>query len=203
MITYKATNIKTGRFYIGSTHNFERRKREHLKSKENLPFQNALRKNTEDFVWEVWEDDCDHPILEQALLDMWVGKEWCYNINSSAIHPPSPRGRMDTKETRKKRSEAQKGKKHTPETIEKLRAISKERGVNAALLNLQKNPKRGKEHPKSKPILLINLETGEEEKFDCVADAAKKYNLSDGHLCAVAKGKRNKHKGYKAQYLAG
>jgi hypothetical protein len=181
---------------------FDRRKKEHLHCKyTNYPFQNALRRNPDDFVWEVWSDDCEYPVLEQALLDMWVGKKWCYNINPSATHPPSPRGRVDTEETRKRRSEAQRGKKHSPDTIEKLRAINKEKGVSPALLNMQKNPKTGKEHPKSRPLLLINLDTGKEEKFDCVTSAAKKYDLNKSHLCAVARGERKKHKGYRAKYL--
>jgi hypothetical protein len=84
MDTYKATNTTNGKFYIGSTTNFERRKYEHLNSTDNLPFQNALRNNPEAFEWEVWSDDSDEPILEQALLDMWYGKECCYNLNSRA-----------------------------------------------------------------------------------------------------------------------
>jgi hypothetical protein len=84
MDTYCATNTTNGKFYIGSTTDFERRKYEHLISPKNLPFQNALRNNPEAFEWEVWSDDSDEPILEQALLDMWYGKECCYNLNSQA-----------------------------------------------------------------------------------------------------------------------
>jgi len=84
MDTYKATNTTNGKFYIGSTTNFDRRKAEHLKSEKTYPFQNALRKNPELFEWEVWSDDCDEPVLEQALLEMWFGKECCYNLNSQA-----------------------------------------------------------------------------------------------------------------------
>lgn len=84
MKTYKATNTKNGKFYIGSTTNFDRRKAEHLSSARNLPFQNALRNDPEAFEWEVWSDDSDEPILEQALLDIWYGKECCYNLNSQA-----------------------------------------------------------------------------------------------------------------------
>lgn len=88
MDTYIATNTLNGKFYIGSSKNFEQRKSQHLKSKENYPFQNSLRKNPKEFEWEVWSDDSDEPILEQALLDMWFGKECCYNLNPSAKHPP-------------------------------------------------------------------------------------------------------------------
>jgi group I intron endonuclease len=203
MQTYKATNTKTGKFYIGSTRNFEKRKAEHLRSKANLPFQNALRKCPEDFAWEVWSDDCNEPILEQALLDMWVGKKCCYNINPSAKHPPSPEGRVDTEETKKRRSRAQIGKKRSPETIEKLKVIMRNRPLPQGLVDMHINPKTGKSHPRSRPIVLINVETKEEEEFECVADAARKYGLNDGHLCATAAGKRKKHKGFRARYLDG
>jgi hypothetical protein len=88
MDTYKATNTTNGKFYIGSTTNFEERKKAHLRSKDKYPFQNALRKNPEVFEWEVWSDEYDEPILEQALLDMWYGKECCYNLNPIANRPP-------------------------------------------------------------------------------------------------------------------
>jgi len=84
MDTYIATNTVDGRFYIGSSTNFERRKHQHLDNTESYPFQNALRKNPEAFEWEVWTDDSDERILEQALLDMWFSCEQCYNLTSKA-----------------------------------------------------------------------------------------------------------------------
>jgi group I intron endonuclease len=97
MDTYIAINTVNGCFYIGSAVNFERRKREHLKSKANLPFQNALRKNPDEFEWEVWSDDSTERILEQALLDMWCGKSQCYNISNSSDCPGSEGGRKGGK----------------------------------------------------------------------------------------------------------
>ena len=91
MDTYKGTNTTNGKFYIGSTRNFESRKKQHLKSKKNHPFQNALRNNPEAFEWEVWSDDSDEPILEQALLDIWFGCEQCYNLNPYADRPHQTR----------------------------------------------------------------------------------------------------------------
>jgi group I intron endonuclease len=88
MITYKATNTSNGKFYIGSTINFEVRKKSHLKDKSNYPFQNALRLNPEAFEWEIVEDESDGRELEQALLDMWFGTEMCYNLSPRADSPP-------------------------------------------------------------------------------------------------------------------
>jgi hypothetical protein len=87
MDTYRATNTLNGKFYIGSSINFEERKKAHLSSKESYPFQNALRKNPEAFEWEVWSDDSDERILEQALLDMFFGTEMCYNLSPYAECP--------------------------------------------------------------------------------------------------------------------
>jgi len=87
MFTYKATNTSNGRFYLGSTLDFEKRKKQHLASNANYPFQNALRKHPDDFVWEYTEDECDEPLLEQALLDMWFGTEMCYNLSPYSDRP--------------------------------------------------------------------------------------------------------------------
>lgn len=87
MITYIARNTINGKFYIGSTVNFNRRKREHLTSTSNYPFHNALRKNPDKFEWEIYEDDCDDRVLEKSLLEMWYGKELCYNLSPNADQP--------------------------------------------------------------------------------------------------------------------
>ena len=135
MLTYIATNTITGKFYIGSTINFKYRKRDHMCSKYKYPFQNSLRRNPDAFIWEIFEDDSDTPILEQALLDMWFGKEQCYNINPKASIPPNLKGHKFSEETLKKRGLSRKGKNyglvgkghgnygkpHTKEAIEKNR----------------------------------------------------------------------------------
>lgn len=85
MITYRAVNTKNGKWYVGSTLNFQQRKRDHLSSKLKTPFYNALRKNPELFVWEILEeDDRDDRQAEQIILDVWVGTEFCYNISTSS-----------------------------------------------------------------------------------------------------------------------
>jgi hypothetical protein len=89
MYTYLATNTANGKFYIGSTKDFDHRKKQHLKSCAEYPFQRALRKNPEAFTWEVYQDDYDEPVLEQALLEMWYGTEQCYNL-SSVVGRPGP-----------------------------------------------------------------------------------------------------------------
>jgi hypothetical protein len=83
MITYRAINKTNGRFYIGSTKDIKRRKRDHRKSRANTPFQLDYRENPENFEWEVYEDESDGRELEEALLEMYAGTELCYNASKS------------------------------------------------------------------------------------------------------------------------
>ena len=84
MDTYRATNTLNGRFYIGSTVNFEGRKKQHLNNNSPYPFHRALQKNPDVFIWEVWVDESQEREMEQALLDMWFGKGQCYNLSPHA-----------------------------------------------------------------------------------------------------------------------
>jgi len=127
MITYRAINTLNGKFYIGSTKNFSKRKQEHLNSSEEFYFQRALRKNPEMFVWETYEDDLENPVLEQALLDMWYGKSQCYNMSPYSSRPPSRKGVKLSSEAYKKlvnrlkNKPPRKGKLHTNETKQKIK----------------------------------------------------------------------------------
>jgi hypothetical protein len=85
MQTYIARNTRNGKFYIGSTKNFNVRKKAHLGNQGNFPFHRDLRKNHNDFEWEVFEDDSEERELEQALLDMFFGKKMCYNLCPFAV----------------------------------------------------------------------------------------------------------------------
>jgi hypothetical protein len=85
MITYLARNTRNGKFYIGSTKDFKKRKKAHLDNKGNFPFHRALRANPEYFEWGTFEDESEGRELEQALLDMFFGTEMCYNLCPSAV----------------------------------------------------------------------------------------------------------------------
>ena len=126
MDTYRATNTTNGKFYIGSTTNFEKRKKAHLRSKDSYPFQNALRKNPDVFEWEVWSDDSSEPILEQALLDVWFGKECCYNLNPFADRGPDRTGQKQPPEFGPRHAEKMRGRKR-PEHSEWMRKNSPSR----------------------------------------------------------------------------
>lgn len=213
MDTYKATNTLNGNFYIGSTTNFEKRKKGHLKSKENYPFQNALRKNPEVFEWEVWSDDSDEPLLEQALLDMWFGKECCYNLNPFAKHPPSWKGRSHSNAFREKMRQIMSGEANKArgggwswsETAKEQASERTQGEGNNAFGETWEWPTEslrfGAKNPSAKRCRVIHLSTGEQQEFNTIKEAAETLGITRQHLAATARGDRKQHKGYKAEYI--
>ncbi len=82
MITYTATNTKTGQFYIGSAKNYchyMNRKGNHHVGKPYNNFRKELQANPLTFVWSYSEDDLETRDFEEALLSLYVGSKWCYN----------------------------------------------------------------------------------------------------------------------------
>lgn len=181
MNTYIATNTLNGKFYIGSSKNFEQRKKEHLAGKENYPFQNALRKNSEIFEWEVTSDDSDEPILEQALLEMFFGTEQCYNLNPIAGRPPNAAGKTRSEETRQRMREAMLGKTPSEETRKKI-----SRGMSGKTLSEETKQKireamYGNKPPNSKAVLAIKPD-GIELYFCSISEAAKEIGIHPNQL---------------------
>jgi len=146
MITYIATNTLNGKFYVGSTVDFESRKKSHLRSDSDYPFHRSLRNNPEAFEWETVVDDSEEPILEQALLDVWFGKEQCYNLSPSAYRPPGMAGKTHTEETKLQMSVVKQGhlngmygRTHSEESRQKM----KQEGESNAMFG-----KKGEDHPR-------------------------------------------------------
>ena len=176
MFTYKATNTLNGKFYIGSSMNFEHRKKAHLNSKEKYPFQSALRKNPEAFEWEVWKDDSENRELEQALLDMWFGKEQCYNLCPIANHVMT--GRKHTEETKQKIRKKKVGSRHNEESKKKMSAAALIHRVGAIITEATKQKLRelntGERHPRYG--MPVSLETRERlSKSNTGKNAGKKW----------------------------
>lgn len=143
---YKIVNKANGKFYIGSSDNINRRFSRHLLDlskdrHDNEHLQKAWKKyGKEAFVFEIYKS-CEPLNLleeEQKELDIWVGKDECYNMRRDAKCPVNI-GEHRSEEIKRKISLAQKGKpkwndeqkehfrqinlgkKHSQETIEKFR----------------------------------------------------------------------------------
>ena len=87
MITYAATNSKTGRFYIGSAKdycNYMNRVGNHHVGNPYSDFRRELQKNPLHFVWEYSEDNSSDREFEESLLEIYVGSKWCYNKSKTS-----------------------------------------------------------------------------------------------------------------------
>ncbi len=190
MITYTATNTRTGQFYIGSTFNFKKRQKEHLSSRDPYPFQRALRKNPEDFVWEWSEDDLEEPVFEQALLDLFFGTKFCYNLSSDATAPM--RGQTHKPETKAKIGAKHKGKKYGPETRAK---IAKAMKGNTNMLG-KKFPGRnaGAFNSQSKK-LEVTFPSGEKKVFDFTNQAVVELGIKQQALSYWARTEKAPRRG--------
>jgi len=96
MITYIATNTKTGKFYIGSAKDYcnymNRRGNHHVrKGKGAGSFQQDLQTDPSAFTWEFFEDELDTREFEESLLAIHVGSELCYNKSRTAGGRNDPR----------------------------------------------------------------------------------------------------------------
>ena len=199
MITYIATNTIDGKFYIGSTTDFPKRKNNHLFCRLKSHFHHALRKNPEAFVWETYEDDCLEPLLEQALLDQWFGKEQCYNLNPIAGRPPDATGLKRSPEAVEKSASKRRGVKRTPEQCKRISEGLKGRKLTETqLASVRKNTQEANNRRKKK-VELTSLKTGEVFVFDSVSEAEKVMGFKN-IACACRETHRTV-KGYRARYL--
>ncbi len=142
MITYTATNTKTGKFYIGSARSYAHymaRIGQHHVNKPYSDFRKDLQADPLAFKWEYSEDDLDTPDFEAALLAIYCGSSWCYNISpytNGSVPGRAQRGYgwSHSEETRQKMSESAK----RPEAQPTYKKEAQSRAVSAT--NAKKQP---------------------------------------------------------------
>jgi hypothetical protein len=145
MVTYKASNVKTGRYYIGSAKTYclyIGRMGYHHYTKNRQQFQMDLQENPKDFVWEILrEDDLETRDYEQELLYSCVSDPLCYNraktCGKTNVNPPEKTftdGERWGKETRQRMSESAK----RPEAQPAHKKEAQSRAVSAT--NAKKQP---------------------------------------------------------------
>jgi group I intron endonuclease len=229
VITYLGITLNNRKFYVGSAVDFERRQKGHLKSKDNYPFQNALRKDPEGVYWIASEDDgLDTREEEQFYLDFYHGSEWCYNLSSRVSHPDREMCRKGGVTTKELHGEQQSewGRQGGAATHLKHPELAKSRGglggkavvaTNAGFLNPEhsesvnnnrrKNSSRngaltGKTNgQKSKRPVEVTLNSGEVLVFDCAGAASKSLNIPRSSLVNHLQGRCTQVHGHTARYI--
>ena len=180
-------------FYFGQSQDLKTRKSQHLHHLKKGTHRNPLMQNVYSKYQEFDFKEVLHcPVeelnqQEQRLLDSFWGTEGCMNISKCAEAPQ--RGLKRSEESKKKMSEAHKGKHHSEETKRKLSEA-------------HKGKKKSEEHKRKlsesrqgdTKHTFIHDEHGEVTTTQF--DLRTKYNLDQSNTSKVIKGKLKSHQGW-------
>lgn len=160
---YFIINLQNGKKYIGSTNCFIKRLRSHnldLRKNQhgNKYLQRAYNKqNGEDFLFKI-NEICENTLdREQELLnEIFLNQnhnDYYYNISTIANSPPNHSGKKLTENHKRKISKSQSGengnnfgKKHSIETIEKMKKIKLNKTQSIDTKNKISKARIGKNH---------------------------------------------------------
>lgn len=124
---YTITNTQNNKYYLGSTLNFEKRKKEHLRKLRanthyNIHLQRTFNKDGENvFLFEIIEEideETSEKDVEQTYLNT-LNYDRCYNLSSRAWGG-GRLGKKCSEETKKKMSDSHKEKIHSEESLRKM-----------------------------------------------------------------------------------
>jgi hypothetical protein len=190
MIIYILKNKLNGKSYVGQTRNMKRRISVHKASTECKYIHNAIRKyGIDNFDVETIEvSDAEANVHEINLIQrLNTLAPNGYNIQ------PGGEGNRTTG-----RIVWNKGLKNTQ--------IPWNKGTKGVMVAWNKGIKyeaiTGSKHFAAKKIVLV-LPDRTEERFDCISDACRKYNLHLKQLSRVLTGHRKTHKKFSARYVEG
>ena len=198
-VIYKATCMISGKSYIGQTNNFEKRKAQHLRSKDNYPFHCAIRKYGEDnFIWEILEE-CEISNLNEREI-YWIDQYDTYNNGYNCTLGGDNADALNN------------WRKNNPEQVKQqaLAALEKANEYNRQhkeelLKHLAEVRQKGVDKTKRK-VKCIELDL----VFDSLADAERWSASEDNpngikanhqHISKVCRGQRNTCGGYHWEYI--
>lgn len=129
---YFIRNVSNNRMYVGSCKRFKTRFSDHINSLNKNKHRNKFLQNDwnkcgrEAFVFEVVEvtngTTEERRQIEQQYIDKYFdNKVLCYNMRKNVVENDPSCFSKDPEETKRKRSASLKGRKLSPESIEKIR----------------------------------------------------------------------------------
>lgn len=207
MVIYKIINKVNNKFYIGKSVNsaqirFSQHIHAAIKSKKsNNRFYNAIRKYGKDnFYFEILEQNIPSELLNDKEK-LWISKlNPHYN---STIGGEGTSGFKFSNEQKLKMSLNRKGKKHTDETIEKLRLANLgEKNPMYGKIG-KNNPFYGKKHNlefierKSKCYTFLDP-NNQKITIKNLSKYCRDNNLHCGNMNSLYYGKIKSYKGYKS-----
>ncbi len=211
---YKITCLANKRIYIGSSVELVTRLQRHRWEMKNNVHHNPIlqasynKHGAESFQYEVIEK-CPRDALverEQYWMDFYKAAERGTGFN---VIPKADRSEM-AEETKRKISEANKGKPKSPETRERMKQAQQNRSADwcKAISDGKKGSIFSPEHRENLSVAKLGqrvasnlkpcicVETG--EYFDCLRDAEIRFDIKRGTLhAALKRGTRCQGKGFR------
>lgn len=197
---YIHTNKSNGKKYIGITsQNVSRRWRNGNGYYLNEHFSRAIEK----YGWDGFSHEivkaglskADACLLEMQLIAEYKANDWHYGYNGSAGGEYPAAGLVHSPETRKKMSEAHKGRKVSAEGRRNMSIAAKKRGNGMT-------GKVGSECKKTGLVKQIDIQTGEVLRtFWGCYEAARETGFSKSSIQRAAKGERRQAGGFKWEYI--
>lgn len=156
-LVYKITNIINNKIYIGqTTESLEKRFSRHVgyQSEGNDKFHRAIKKyGKENFKIELVEE-VENQIILNEREQFWISELDSINNGYNTVND---------------------GYKHGGDTL------TNNPNIEEIKEKISKKSSRGK-NSQARKIKAINIITGEEYEFDCLADCVEKLNLTE-HSC--------------------
>ena len=229
---YKIINVVNNKFYVGSAVNLRKRKSRHFSELRNNRHNNRhlqaawLKYGEQAFVFVIVEEVADRTLLldaENRWLKEHVGKDYCYNIGIDATAPMLGISGEASPTWGMKRTPEQlaaqnwTGKKHTPESREKIRRFligkpkaAETRAKISATLSGAGNPNYGKPRSDafkakvSKAIEAVSP-TGEIIAFPSIVALREEFGLKPPTVNRAVKSNkpltRGPYKGWVFRYI--
>lgn len=176
---YLISDHTADKVYIGSSDDLAKRARQHAWNLENQRhpnkwLQSAFNRGNELVTTPIPLKESVILEAEQKLINEFIDQGVLYNIARDVVAPR--RGVKSSEETKEKQRISMTGKKHTPETIEKLKTLAAGRGMPDYVIEAARIANTGKKHT---------------EETRAKVSAASKSRMTPearAHLSAVNKG---------------
>lgn len=221
---YKIENVVNNKYYIGSSKNIDKRWTAHKRAKDKSSYlHHAIKKHgIADFHFEMLEECGEEELLkiEQEYLDIaFLMPNMIYNTNRLAAAPPNWKGKKRSAENIANIVKSKTGKKQP--NISAAKIGKKQPNISAALNNPEvkakisaawkgkKRPPFSMEHrvrlsishkghiPSNRSLVIYSFKNVNGEVFTGTPyDFYSKYNLHQGHINALVKGKHKSVKGW-------
>lgn len=196
---YTITNLLNNKILVGYSNDFKKRKSQHFKElregiHKNDYLQRAFNKDGEaNFEFDVLEYYPDEGFILPSMENYWTNmlnthnREFGYNLR-----PTNPYDKViQTAETRKKMSEANKGKKWSEET----RKIQSEQRLGKPS-NISDSGRKSVGKAQEKPVIQYDLQMNQIQEWTSIKDAADTLCINLKSISGACHNRTNTYKGF-------